>query len=325
MIVTFLHRNNLLGFIVFPLLVVGLWASYFIEPSMTAYYYDVNPMPLYKPLLHVYESNQYIGLLSMLAAMSLAMILMSYINGTYRMFEKRSSLYLLLFILFASLLPQFQQFNPMPFAAVFVIMGIYSIFKLYKNEHELRAVFEAGFCFAIASLFYIQTLFLSVFIFAAIINLVPFNWRQWISAIFGIATLYIFVLAWNFIDDSVPQFLQTVNANMFVRHSVAEISAFSYGFIALTGLVFIASLLFSFSGSLKKVAIQKYYFLLFLLLVFVTIIFILVPGAGIEIFYFCIIPLSFYSTNYLISMRNWLIPEILVLLLLGLRISMILV
>lgn len=322
MIFSILQRNSLISFILFPLVVAGLWALYLIEPHMTLYYYDLHPMPLYKPLLLIYNLNQYVGLLSMFTAMALGMILMSYINSIYRMFEKRSSIYLFLYILFASIFPQFQQFNPMPFATVFILMGIYSIYKLYKNEYELRAVFEAGFCFAIASLFYVQSLFLSVFIFAGILHLVPFNWRQWISAIFGIITPYLFVFAWAFIDESLGEILQTIEANVFVWHSTEKISLpfyFTAGFISI---IFIGALLFSFSGTLKKVALQKYYTLQFLLLVLICILFLVVPGVGIEIFYVSIIPLSFYFTNYLLSMRNWLIPEIIILLLIGLRVML---
>jgi len=324
MIVSLLQRNNFIGFILFPLLIIGLWFPYILEPGMTLYYYDQNPMPLYKPLLHLFQSNAYIGLLCMFGAMVLSMVIMSVLNSTYRMFEKRSSVYLLLFIVFSSLLPQFQQFNPMVFATIFLVMAVYSLYKLYKNEYELRAVYEAGFCFAIASLFYVHSIFLSVFIFAGIINLVPFNWRQWMSGIFGLITPYLFVVSWAFITDSLPVLLQTFEANMFVWHTSGEISTLFYVIVAYITIVFIGALLFSFSGYIKKVALQKYYFLLFLLVVFTAILYVVIPGVSIEVFYFAIIPLCFYITNYIIAMRNWLIPEIIILLLLGLRIVMVL-
>ncbi len=320
MLFSILQRNNFISFVLLPIVIIGLWFPYLLKPTMTIYYYDQNPMPLYKPLLYVYNSNNYLGFTIFFIAIILCLILLSYINSTFRMLEKRSSLYLLLFIIFSSFTPQFQQFNPMPFACIFVLLGIYSIYKLYKNEFELRAVFEAGFCFAIASLLYVQTIFVSIFIFVGIIQLVPFYWRQWIAGLFGLVTPYIFVVSWAFINNSLPKLLETIDANMIVWHSWGEISLPLYISIISIISIFIISLLFSFSGALKKVALQKYYLLQFFLLLFVIIIFAIIPGAGIEIFYFSVIPLSFYITNYLLNIRNTLIPEIITFILIGLRI-----
>lgn len=274
-------------------------------------FYDLYPMPLYKPLLSVFQFNPYLGLLLQFASIGFSIFLLSNINSQFRLIEKRSSFYIFLGILFAVVFPEFQQFNPMMFATVLVLWGFYSFFKLYKNEYNLRHIYEAGLLFSIAGLIYVNVYFLTLIVFCAIIILIPFNWRQWVSAIFGILTPLFFVFAWILVFDKTDYFLfilqqNTVNAPDFSKFPLA----FSYidvAFLALCVLLLCISIGFVFFGQVvKKVAIHQYYILLLLFLAFIIITYIAVPWVGISIFYFSIVPAVFFIANYVGNRRrNW--------------------
>ncbi|MDR0941129.1 MAG: hypothetical protein LBM68_02755, partial [Bacteroidales bacterium] len=185
MIYTLLQRNFITAFIVLLLIAVALWLPYSIHPVMTMQFYDLYPMPLYKPLLSVFQFSPYLGVLLQLACVGCSIFLLSTMNSQFRLIEKRSSGYIFLWILFTVIFPEFRQFNPMMFAALLVLWGFYSFFNLYKNERNLRYIYNAGLLFSTAGLIYVNVYFLTLILLCAIVILIPFNWRQWVSAIFG--------------------------------------------------------------------------------------------------------------------------------------------
>ena len=311
MIFSILQRTSPLSIVIFLIAILGLWTTYLIDPQIVMQYYDINPMPLYKPFLSIYLDNNYIGMLIFLAIMGLNIFILTRINSSFRLIEKRSSFFVLLFILFTSLFSEFQQFNPMQFAFLWVLLGISSVFKLYKNEYELRSVFEAGFFFSIAGLFYANAFFLSAIIFIGMISLIPFYWRQWIVAICGLLTPIVFVVSWAFIFDKLPYLLSIVTENSIVWHSKLHIDILKLGFIGFISLLLVAALLYTYSGVIKKVAIQKYYFLLFVFSIIIVATYLFIPSVGIDAFFFISLPLIFFISNYLLSMKIWVVPEFL--------------
>lgn len=312
MIYTLLQRNFITAFIVLLFVGAALWLPYSINPVMDMQFYDLYPMPLYKPLLSVFQFNPYIGLLLQFACIGFSIFLLSTINSQFRLIEKRTSFYIFLGILFAVFFPHYQQFNPMMFAAVLVLLGFLSIFKLYKNEGNLHHMYEAGLFFSAAGLIHANVFFLTLIVFFGIVMLIPFNWRQWASAIFGILTPLFFLFSWLVLFNKFDYFLfilqqNTINAAGFSKFSLP----FSYVNIALLvlyTLLFIASVCFVFLGTaVKKVAIHKYYTLLFLFFCFIVLCYIAIPWVGIDIFYFSSVPTVFFIANYMSNMRrNWL-------------------
>ena len=309
MIHTLLQRNFITAFIVLLLVGAALWLPYSINPVMEMQFYDLYPMPLYKPLLSVFGFNPYVGLLLQCACVGFSIFLLSTINSQFRLIEKRTSFYIFLGILFAVIFPHYQQFNPMMFAPVLVLLGFLSIFKLYKNERNLRHIYEAGLLFSTAGLIYVNVYFLTLIVFFGIVILIPFNWRQWVSAILGIVTPLVFLFSWIVLFDKLDYFLLILRQNTINAANVSTFSSvFSYingAFLALCALLFIASVCFVFFGkAVKKVAIHQYYSLLFLFFCFTALCYIVVPWVGIDIFYFSIVPIVFFVANYMSNMRR---------------------
>lgn len=316
MIYGLLQRNFITAFIVLLLVTIAVWLPYCINPVIEAQSYDLYPMPLYKPLLSIFEFNPHLGLLLQVVCIGISIFLLSNINSRFRLIEKRSSFYIFLGILFAVILPEFQQFNPMIFASVLILWSFYSFFGLYKNERNLRHIYEAALLFSTAGLLYINVYFLILIIFFAVVILIPFNWRQWVSAILGILTPLFFLFSWVLIFDNADYFLSILKQNTIDAPYLSKFSLpFSYldtAILALCTLILIVSIVFTFFGqTAKKTATSQYYTLLFLFLVFIIITYFAVPWVGFEIFYFCIIPAVFFIANYVCSRRKNRFPNIL--------------
>ena len=154
-----LQRNSSINFVLLPVVMLLLWGSNLLHPQFVMHYYDTNPMVLYRPLLAVQQWNAYVGQILSILIVGANMLLLAKINTSLRLIEKRTVFNIFLFIVFSASLQEFKQLNPMQPALFFIILGIVSLYKMYKNERELRTVFEASVCFSIASLFYAQAIY----------------------------------------------------------------------------------------------------------------------------------------------------------------------
>lgn len=311
MVFTILQRPNPLTFVIIPIAILGFWAPYILQPDIIMQYYDLHPMPLYKPLLDIFNNNHYIGLSILLGTIGINIFLLSYLNNSLRIIETRSSYFMLLYVLFSTLFIEFQQFSPLHFSLIWILLGLLSVFNMYKNEHELRKVFEAGMFFSIAGLFYINAFILAAIIFIGLIILLPFYWRQWLAAIFGMATPLFAVASWAFLFDKIPYLENIIIHNISYRNVDLSINTLQIGIFGYIALLLIASLLFTFSGVIKKVAIKKYYSLFFILLILAVLSYFINPASGVDSFFFIIVPVIFYITNYFLTMKIWIVPEFL--------------
>src|SRR5690554_2087068 len=316
MIYSILQKNSPVTFILYPIFLLGIWASFIIEPTIIEVYYDAKPMPLYSLLLSVCSTTIVCSIV-LLATILLNAFILSQINNSFRLIEKRTSINIFLFFLLSGSFLIFKQYNPLHFALLFILLGIYSLFKIYKNERALQPVFEAGLCIAIASLFYANALFFGLFIFVALTVLLPFNWRQWAAGIFGLSTPILIVFSIFFLRDSVPDLVETIHYNITVWHRSFTFGYPHYIFIGIISILFLRSLGHLFSGTIRKISTRKYYTLLLFFIILTTIIFFSVPAANKEIFFFIIPSVSFIISNYLENIRSRFWQELLFILIIG--------
>jgi len=289
---------------------VGLWLNHILEPNISLQYYDETPMPFYGKLLSLQEFGKYAYLGILFFWISLNTFLFIRLNSVHRLLEKGTSIYIFIYLLLSASFEIYQQGNPLQPALTFVLLGILYIFKMYKNERGLRPVYEAGFCFGLASLFYANAIFLGIFVFASLFILVPLNWRQWMSGILGLLSPIAVIIAWYFINDSLPSFLKTVENNIVIWHKHAPVHYTQYILFGLLTIIVISSILSSYTNILKKVSSKKYYSLFLFMILLVGAMYFAIPAAGTEIFFFIIPAIVFYITNYLIHLRSRFFQEV---------------
>ena len=312
-----LQRNSSFNYVLLPLVALLLWGMNIIEPRFVTHYYDSTPMVLYKPLMAIQNATVLGGQLLAIFIVGLNIIALVKVNSSTRLIEKRSVFYILLYIIFSASLQDFKQLNPMQPALLFLILGFASLFKMYKQERELTSIFEAGVCVSIATLFYAPSIYFAVVVFIGLLVLVPFYWRQWLAALFGVLLPIFIVFAISFCFDTLQTQLQVWNVNLFTQRTVTFNNLVPLIFSVFLALLFILSAVYAYSGGLKKVVLRKCYFILLLFLALVLSVYLFVPYVGTEFLFFGTLPLAIYISNYMVNIRSKLFAEALFLLIIA--------
>ena len=306
-----LQRNSSINFVLLPVVILLLWGLNLLNPLFVTHYCDANPMVLYKPLLAIQQWSMLAGQILSILIMGANLLLLIKINSSIRLIEKRSVFYIFLFIVFSGSLQDFRQLNPMQPALFFIILGIVSLYNMYKNERELRTIFEAGVCFSIASLFYAQAIYFVILAPIGLCIYVSFYWRQWFSAIAGILLplCFVFILAYCF--DALPAQIEVWKENLLLVHNEITLNVFPMLFSIYLALLFVISVLYAYTGGLKKVSIKKYYLLLLFFILYVLAIAFLISFVSTEILFFGLLPAAIFISNYMVNIRSSVLAEIL--------------
>lgn len=305
----FLQRNSSFNYVFLPIVILLLWGTNLIEPRFVVHHYDATPMVLYKPLMAIQNLSALGGQILALVLLGLNIVSLIKVNSTIRLIEKRSVFYILLIVIFSSSLPDFKQLNPMQPALLFLIFGFSSLFKMYKQERELTKIFESGICFSIASLFYAPAIYFTIIIFIGLILLVPFYWRQWLSALFGVLLPILILFALAFCFDTLQTQLQVWKVNLLTQRTGMFNNMVPLLYSLYFALLFILSGVYSFSGGLKKVVSRKYYLIFLLFLALVLCLYLFVSYVGVDFLYFGMLPVAVYVSNYMVNLKNRFFAE----------------
>lgn len=309
----FLQRNSTINYLLVPIVIILLWASNILNPTFIVHNYDANPMFLYKPFMGIQNWSPFAGQILAIILVIINALLLVRVNTTARLFEKRSIFYVFLFVLLSACVPDFKQLNPMQFAMIFLILGLSSLFKMYKNERELKTIFESAALFSIASLFYAPAICYILILFIGLLLLVPFYWRQWIAACIGIVLPYIFVFSIGYCTDSLMTELSIWKDNLIPQNTKPFTSFIQICFSGYLGVLFLLSAAYTFTGGVKKIALKKYYLILLLALLLSLGLYIALPFIGFEILYFGLLPAIIFISNYMMELRRKVPAELLFL------------
>lgn len=177
-----------------------IWSTATIHPvSMPL---PEGPAPFYDILYLLLNQFPYIGvLLGFLIVLSESFWL-NEILSTHNLIPKNSSLAAFLFIILAGFLPAYLILNPVNIVILFVLVILRALLESYHHPQPIELVFSAGFFISIAGFFYLPALFLSLFLIICFLIYRTFTWRQWVSALIGMFTPFLFLaVAYFWIDQ----------------------------------------------------------------------------------------------------------------------------
>ena len=109
---------------------------------------------------------------------------------------------LILFVLFASVIPLFTSVNFYVLLNLILILFIQGVLKLSLIENPVSVVFNSSFFLGIASLFFSPLIFLIIIIWIALIMNMHTDIRNFIISIIGLLLPYLFVFTWFFWNDT---------------------------------------------------------------------------------------------------------------------------
>ena len=295
-----LYRNNqpfVIILIIFTAFI--LWTPFLIDPEYFLGGLNFQKQPL--DLMSLISSwNQYFLLsLSLLLCLFLA-FLVSFINLSQQLIEKRNYLPALFFLLSLSWIPYLKIHVNSLIAFIFISFALNSMLSSYTRKNDLSVFFTSGVLIALASLFYFH---FSVFLFVLWIAIILFqrpSWRNFMASIIG------FLVPWWFyygiyyiINSSVRELNRLIISFLLSNKPFEEINILQWVLIGLTILIILFSSI-NFVKKINQMKIRKKRFFYLFLWTFIIILiqYIVLPVHESMILMGMMIPLSFLFSHY---------------------------
>ncbi|NNK87012.1 MAG: hypothetical protein HKO90_01895 [Flavobacteriaceae bacterium] len=222
---------------------------------------------------------------------------------------------LLFYTLFIAMIPETLMADNILLANLFIILALRRLFSLKSNRRIKKKLFDAGFWVAVASFFYIGSIFFFGLVFAAMFLFRISKINDWIIPLLGFSSVVVVATSLSIIFHGTFDYFYP------------EIKAPNYDFSAYNNLKIIIALTMLFSLGLwagffyvksfaEKLKTSKPTHLLVLFNAFVAVIVILsapLKEGGEFIFLFC--PWALIMTNYLEGLSEHWFAEVFVWLL----------
>jgi hypothetical protein len=306
MLLKFINSNRISINIVILVLVAAYWVlSLFTFKSAEIPAHTGAP-----PGSLIISLNGYLGILATILTLSFIVFngyLLVQLNTINIFIPARTQLPALFYFILVIFSHRIHQFTPALLSSALLIFILFRVFNTYKTEGLSYNFLDAGILVSLAGIVYFPAFFFFPVLLISLKILKPFNWREWAYVLIGFAIPFIFFFSICFLAD-IPvvnyfnELAETFTPGNF-HFSVGDIITWSYLFL----LIIISSyFMMGFIGNMKIHA-RKLFIILFWIFIFSILIYLIVPGAGIEMVYFLAIPVAYLLSYYFIRCRrNWL-------------------
>ncbi|MCF8296461.1 MAG: DUF6427 family protein [Saprospiraceae bacterium] len=299
-----------------PFLGVLLWLNAFINPSnLIEYSFS---MPLFNIFVNMFEG---LVLLSTIVAFLILILQTFILHNAIRisgLTSKNSLFPALIYLTLMSMNSELLTLNPVLIANLFIIMALDLVFRIFAQEQPYAKILNAGIYISIASLFYLPAIFLGVFLWMSFIIYRQLEWRNFVIAILGLITPYVFLFFYLFWFDKLKEipteFLYFLSIeNIFANHySLFDIISIS--FLTILFLMSMKSLINNINKRVIKVRKLFSLTLWFLVISFASMMFS--GELFVNHFLICVIPISIVLLNYFEIAKKLFWPELIFSLLL---------
>ena len=324
MILRILKSSGPLNYLLFLIIGILFWISSLRFPFSYAFFDGENKSILYNPIDKVTSGFPIIQVvLSMIIVLFLAFLIQQ-INSRYALIKLRTKLPIAIYIIISGGFTTMHTLHPVFFAAIFLLVGIHSLFSIFNNSNPETDIFNAGLFLAIGSLFYFNLIvILPAFLMSISVLRRERKWREYMILMIGFIIPVLFGFSYVFFTDQLNEMLHTFLKNIItpVNHFKANYPL--QGFLALlVFLTIIGSIKMMQQYDSKKVSIRKYYLVLFIIFIFSMLSFVFVPAASQEMLVVAVLPVTFLISNLFASIESVFWRELLLTLLLATAIFM---
>ena len=229
------------------------------------------------------------------------------LNTIHIFIPVRTQLPALFYIMFAAGFNPIHLLTPTLVVSFLVIIILFRLFATYKMDGPSVNFLDAGFLISLASLIYFPAILLFVFLLVALVILRQLNWREWVYVFVGLLLPYLFVIAGYYlagvpVREFFPEF------NRLIEHHKQ-----TYSIIQLIGWVYVVAMMIYSSYYMAsaidnmKIHGRKIFMLFLWLFLFALIIYVVIPGVGMDMVSIAAIPLSYLLSHFFCnSARNWI-------------------
>jgi hypothetical protein len=245
---------------------------------------------------------------------------LNFVLNKHEVFFKQSWLPSLIYLIVASIIPQFIWFSPLLFVNSILIFALDKIFGLYKNSGALALAFDSAFLLSLSALFYLPAIVFVIVYIVSILILRPFSWRDWLVGIMGFTLPFFFAFLYYFLTDKLNAFydkvfISGINKTIALQHLFTYQYTFSLFWIAV---LFCLALFRLQKNYFKNVTKSRLTQQILLILIPVAVILVLVSREE-SLYRFCVlaVPFSAYVSYYFLSGKKIWLLEIMLLVLVG--------
>lgn len=299
---------------VLPVVAAVFWTgAYFWYDQMAC---EGEFMPLYDLLKWVTGNNNTVALLLSATLVTFEGIALSLILQEYRLLRVNAHLPALLYIILMSAVPGSLIMHPALLSNFFLLFALKRTLDIVRidvhNTTSLSAVFDMGFHYAVAGLFYFPSTVLYMPVFAGLLFFRRFSWREYIAGIIGLALPYLFAESFYFFSDGstgTRHHIISLLANAFIP--LPGILSYSFIIYILAGFTVIsllaAILIYVREAEKNKVKIRMGLMVFVWMLLCVLVMLFILPSHRILLASTAAIPLTVIFSNWLLLMRKaWL-------------------
>ncbi len=324
MFVKALRANSLANLMLIPILGIALWLIPFqFEEQAVLVADSLLPMPLYALVLKLTVLHSLIPFILGLLLLFTIAILLSRQNKDFLILNSRSYYLPLFFVAISSSYFPLLRLYPALIGSLFLLMALNRIFASYHDLKIGNYFFEAGLMLSIGSLFYFPLIFLALILWIGILLLRPIHFREWFMSVIGLLLPYLFTWSFYFLTDQNSLFFETMKANWKFDNSFEFLNLSNYLFYSFLLILTIpAGMKMIYQSGNRKVSTRKFLRVYFWLSVISGISLIVVPSVAIEMLPVLALSLSYLFANYFLHIKNTLIGNILLTVIILLMINL---
>lgn len=299
----------------------------FLIPLLAVYTILLNLNLLFQPTKVIFEataplSNLFLQLIQMITGGNYMVVwiiylvllfaqgmLLNRIVNKYRLLSQLTFMPAFGYVLLVSLFNDYLFMSPAFLANFSILFMLDKTYESY-NDGSFGHLFDIGFAISIASLFYLPTSILVIFLIVALGTTRIFNWREWIVSMAGILIPYFLVGTYFFWFDQLGDFVSQhfgtdVNVQMVAINKLELVVKF------LILLLIIMITMFFFQIQFLKIIVQtrKYLTLSVYLLAISVMAFLMIQHFSFEPVSLSLIPISIFFSYTIFRFNNILTAE----------------
>lgn len=299
-----------------PVIAVAFWFKWFMNPVIN---WNVdNLMPLSSLLVNSLKNTPIVVGIVSVSFILLTSYGLFFVNERYQILRKGSNLPSLFYLLLVSALSSCIGFNPVIFAAFFMLVALERIIYAYKYHKCISCLFDLGFAIGIATGFYLYSGVFVVFALLAMILIGRFSIREFMALILGVLMPMLFIWAYYFYTDNTILLISKLQYGLQEGLHFVNFSIYQWIFIGFVALLYVMGLIGMFvRNALNEIFDIKFFTILFWLTAFGIAVPVLFHPKGIEIVFIINIAVSFFLSRYFVTQRHRWIGDFMLLLFLA--------
>lgn len=305
----FLSSSKPYILLLIPLLLISLWSQSLFNPSSQNT--SLVSMPLYSLVTEFVGTGIFANIFAVIIIL-IQSILITRQNLNHIYISKRTYLPSIIFILLSSSITVLQQLQPAILANFFILLATDKFFSINHNKKPFSFIFDTFFLISIASLFYLDIIFLTIVFWFGLIILQSLNWRNFAISIIGLVIPYILIYFFYALQFDFSYFVNIIFANLPMKQSIFNWNIkYLLFFSFLAGITIYSGFYLFYSNTIKKIIAKRFFYFFLLMSFSLMIMFVISQFKSINLLIVFAIPASYVLSNYLLSIKKTIIADIL--------------